>query len=342
MSSEPRDARPPGMPREQALELTLQEIRKRCGMGAIMRLDGSQPPPAVEAIACGARTLDRALGIGGFPRGRISEVFGAPSTGKTTLALQLLANAQAEDGLAAFVDAEHALDLAYARSLGVRLDKLLVSQPDHGEQALQIVELLVESNTIDAIAIDSVAALIPRAELEGEMGQDHPASQARLMSQALRKLAASIRRSKTVVVFLNQVRSRVDAQFGPRETTPGGRALKFYASVRIELRRSGTIKQDGDSVGERIRAKVVKNKLAPPFQVGEYDLIYGRGISRLGTLLDVALEVGVVKRHGSWLRFGEEALGRGRLAALKSLGEEPELAAALEAALDEDPGQGKK
>ncbi len=318
--------------RRQALLSAVGQIEKQFGKGAIMRL-GSRHAQVVPAIPTGSLGLDVALGVGGIPRGRVTEIFGPESSGKTTLALHVVANAQRAGGVAAYIDAEHALDPAYTRKLGVDLENLLISQPDTGEQALEIAETLVRSGAVDVVVVDSVAALVPKAELEGEMGEPQVGLQARLMSQALRKLSAAIARSATCVVFINQLREKIGVMFANPETTPGGRALKFYASIRIDIRRVASIK-DGDAVkGNRTRALVVKNKVAPPFRRAEFDILFGEGISRDGEIIDLAVEQGVVEKSGSWLQFGKSPLGQGREAAKQSLRENRELAGEIEKAL---------
>jgi len=312
--------------RLKSLEVAVHQIEKEYGRGAIMRL-GDRTVLDVPAISTGALSLDIALGVGGLPRGRVIEIFGPESSGKTTLALHVVGNAQRAGGVGAFIDVEHALDPTYARRIGVNIDELLVSQPDSGEDALNIAETLVRSNAVDVLVIDSVAALVPRAELEGQMGDTHVGLQARLMSQALRKLTASIYRSRTCCIFTNQIREKIGVMFGNPETTPGGRALKFYTSVRLDIRRIGAIKDSsGNSIGSRARVKVVKNKVAPPFQTAEFDIMYNEGISRAGSILDVALDLGVVSKRGAWLSFGETQLGQGRDQAKTLLSEEPALA----------------
>jgi len=316
--------------KEKALDLAVSQIEKQFGKGSIMRLGSGSTVPSVEAIPTGSISLDLALGIGGIPRGRVVEVYGPEASGKTTLSLQMIANAQRLGGVAAFIDAEHALDPAYARNLGVDTDNLLISQPDTGEQALDITEMLVRSGAVDIIVIDSVAALVPRAEIEGEMGDTHVGLQARLMSQALRKLAGSINKSRTCVVFINQIRMKIGVMFGNPETTSGGRALKFYASVRLDIRRIGSLKVGDVIVGNRTKVKVVKNKMAPPFRVAEFDILYGRGISYEGDLLDLGLEHGILSRKGTWMSYGDIQLGQGRENARKELEENDELRSRLE------------
>jgi len=312
--------------KDKALEAALSQIEKQFGKGAIMRLGEGSLDLTVRSIPTGALALDVALGIGGFPRGRVVEVFGPESSGKTTLALHVVAEAQRSGGMAAFIDAEHALDPMYAGVIGVDVDNLLVSQPDNGEQALEICETLVRSNALDVIVIDSVAALVPRAEIEGEMGDAHVGLQARLMSQALRKLTGIISRSKCCVIFINQIREKIGVMFGNPETTPGGRALKFYSSVRIDVRRIGTIKEGDQAIGSRVRAKVVKNKVAPPFQNAEFDIMYAEGISGTGSLLDMAVDHGIVSKSGAWYNYGGDSLGQGREAVKRLLSEDAELA----------------
>ena len=296
----------------KALDLAIGQIDRQFGKGSVMRLGDSQDKNAVPAISTGALSLDLALGVGGVPRGRVVEIFGPESSGKTTLALHIIAEAQKLGGMAAFIDAEHAMDAKYAKVLGVNTDELLISQPDTGEQALEITETLVRSGALDVIIIDSVAALVPRAEIEGEMGDAQMGLQARLMSQALRKLTGAISKSKTSVVFINQIREKIGVMFGNPETTTGGRALKFYATVRMDIRRIGAIKDGQDVIGNRTKVKVVKNKVAPPFKVAEFDIMYGTGISRIGDLLDLAVNLEVVEKSGTWYSFNEERIGQGR------------------------------
>ena len=323
--------------RMKALETALGQIERQFGKGAIMKM-GDRPPMRVNVIPTGSVALDAALGVGGFPRGRVIEVYGPESSGKTTLALHVIANAQKTGGLAAFIDAEHALDPEYAAKLGVNLDELLVSQPDFGEQALEIAETLIRSGSIDVIVIDSVAALVPRAELEGDMGEAQMGLQARLMSQALRKLAGIIAKSNTCLVFINQIREKIGVMFGSPETTTGGRALKFYSSVRVDIRRISAIKQGEDIIGNRTRAKVAKNKVAAPFRKAEFDILYGEGISLTGELLDLGVEYRLVQKSGSWYSCGETRIGQGREAARAFLKENPEMAADLEMQVREQLG----
>jgi recombination protein RecA len=297
--------------KQKALESAMARIERQFGKGSIMKL-GNQAVLDVPVISTGSLALDKALGIGGLPRGRVCEIFGPESSGKTTLALHAVAEAQKQDGIAAFIDAEHALDTAYAKKLGVNCDELLVAQPDTGEQALEITDMLIRSGAIDIIVIDSVAALVPRAEIEGGMGDSHMGLQARLMSQALRKLAGTISKTLTAVIFINQIRMKIGIVFGNPETTPGGRALKFYASARLDIRRIGAIKDGQETVGNRTRVKVVKNKLAPPFKEAEFDIMYGEGISKTGDLIDVGVEAGIIEKSGSWYSYNGERIGQGR------------------------------
>src|SRR3954454_10469101 len=316
--------------RLKAIEMAVGQIEKQFGKGSIMRLGQKDVIAQIPAISTGAVSLDYALGIGGMPRGRVIEIFGPESSGKTTLALQVIAEAQKTGGMAAFVDAEHALDAQYARKLGVDLDNLLVSQPDNGEQALEIVEVLVRSGGVDVVVVDSVAALVPRAEIEGEMGEAQMGLQARLMSQALRKLTGIVSKSKTSLIFINQLREKIGVMFGNPETTTGGRALKFYASVRIDIRRIGAIKDGDQVVGGRTRVKVVKNKVAPPFREAEFDVMYGEGISKEGDLLDLAVDRKIVEKSGTWFAFNGERLGQGRENVKQFLKENPAITSAIE------------
>ena len=316
--------------RSKAIDLALGQIEKQFGKGSIMRLGGTDVIPQMPSISTGAVSLDYALGIGGVPRGRVIEVFGPESSGKTTLALQIIAQAQKTGGMAAFVDAEHALDAQYARKLGVQLENLLVSQPDNGEQALEIVEVLVRSGGVDVIVVDSVAALVPRAEIEGEMGEAQMGLQARLMSQALRKLTGIVSKSKTCLIFINQLREKIGVMFGNPETTTGGRALKFYSSVRIDIRRIGAIKDGDVVVGGRTRVKIVKNKVAPPFREAEFDVMYGEGISKEGDLLDLAVDRKIVEKSGTWFAFSGERLGQGRENVKQFLKDNPATCKAIE------------
>ena len=312
--------------REKAIDLAVSQIERQFGKGAIMKLGEGGVVKDIAVISTGSLGLDIALGIGGVPRGRVIEIYGPEASGKTTLALQIVAEAMKQGGMAAFIDAEHALDLGYAKKLGVKTDDLLVSQPDHGEQALEIGETLVRSGAIDVLVIDSVAALVPKAEIEGEMGDSHMGLQARLMSQALRKLTATIARSHTVVIFINQIRMKIGVMFGNPETTTGGNALKFYASVRMDIRRIGALKDGDNIIGGRTRVKVVKNKMAPPFKEAEFDILYGTGISRDGEIVDIGSEMGIVEKSGAWYSFGGERIGQGREAAKQFLKEHPETA----------------
>jgi len=316
--------------KEKALELAIGHIEKRFGKGSVMKLGETAIMSPVEAISSGSLALDLALGVGGIPRGRITEIFGPEASGKTTLGQHIIAEAQQQGGTVAYIDVEHALDPAYAANCGVNVDDLLISQPDTGEQALEITEALVRSGAIDVIVIDSVAALVPRAEIEGEMGDAHVGLQARLMSQALRKLAAAIGKSGTAVVFINQLREKVGIIFGNPEVTPGGRALKFYSSIRIDLRRVETIKQGTESIGSHIRARVVKNKVAPPFRSGEFDIMFGHGISKEGNLIDLGVNLELVKKTGAFLSYGDIRLGQGRENAKQYLSQNPELAQEIE------------
>ncbi len=312
------------MNREEALDVALGQIERQFGKGSVMRMS-DRPQVAIGAVSTGSLALDVALGIGGLPRGRIVEIYGPEASGKTTLVYHVMAEAQRRGGICAFIDAEHAMDPSYARRIGVDIDQLLVSQPDTGEQALEIAELLIRSGALDIVAVDSVAALVPKAEIEGEMGDSHVGLQARLMSQALRKLAGTLNRTDTICIFTNQLREKIGVMFGNPETTPGGRALKFYASVRLDIRRIETLKDGAEAVGNRVRVKVVKNKVAPPFKQAEFDIIYGSGIPWEGTVLDVALEEKVVQKAGSYFSFGDERLGQGRQNAAAFLAENPDI-----------------
>lgn len=320
--------------RRAALESALRQIEKQFGKGSIMKL-GDMANVQVSTISSGALALDIALGVGGFPRGRIIEIFGPESSGKTTVALHAIAEVQKQGGQAAFIDAEHALDPVYAAKLGVNIEELLLSQPDTGEQALEIAEALVRSGAVDIIVVDSVAALVPKAEIEGEMGDSHVGLQARLMSQALRKLSGAINKSKTIAIFINQLREKVGVMFGNPETTPGGRALKFYASVRLDVRKAESIKAGNDVVGSKTKIKVVKNKVAPPFKTAEVDIMYGEGISREGSILDIGAEIDIVAKSGAWYSFNDERLGQGRENAKIFLKENPEISGQIEAKVRE-------
>lgn len=319
------------MEKEKALDMALLQIERQFGKGSIMRLGNAGALTPVRTISTGSLSLDIALGVGGLPRGRVIEIYGPEGSGKTTVALHAIANAQAEGGVAAFIDAEHALDPAYAARVGVDVDNLLVSQPDTGEQALEIAEALVRSSAVDVIVVDSVAALVPRAEVEGEMGDAHVGLQARLMSQALRKLTGVTAKSNTCLIFINQIREKVGVMFGNPETTPGGRALKFYSSVRIDVRRIEALKQGEENIGMRVRAKIVKNKVAAPFKQAEFDLMYGLGISREGDILDLAVKTDIVQKAGAWYAYGDERLGQGKENAKQYLADHPDLKAEIEA-----------
>jgi recombination protein RecA len=310
--------------RDKALEMALGQIEKQFGKGSIMRL-GENAHMQIEVIPTGALALDVALGVGGLPRGRIVEIFGPESSGKSTLAMHVVAEAQRNGGACAYIDAEHAMDPVYARAIGVNIDELLISQPDTGEQGLEIADMLVRSGALDVIVVDSVAALVPRAEIEGEMGDSHVGLQARLMSQALRKLTANLNRSKTIAVFINQLREKIGVMFGSPETTPGGRALKFYSSVRLDIRRIESLKDGAEVVGNRTRVKVVKNKTAPPFKQAEFDIMYGKGISREGSVIDLGVDLGIIKKSGAWFTYEGEQLGQGREKAKEFLAASPEL-----------------
>ncbi|HEY1622482.1 MAG TPA: recombinase RecA [Streptosporangiaceae bacterium] len=327
--------------REKALETALLQIERQFGKGSVMRL-GEETRAPVEVIPTGAISLDVALGIGGLPRGRIVEIYGPESSGKTSLALHAIANAQKSGGIAAFIDAEHALDPDYAQKLGVDTDALLVSQPDTGEQALEIADMLIRSGAIDVIVIDSVAALVPKAEIEGEMGDSHVGLQARLMSQALRKVAGALNQTKTTAIFINQLREKIGVMFGSPETTTGGKALKFYASVRLDIRRIETLKDGTDAVGNRTRVKVVKNKMSPPFKVAEFDILYGIGISREGGLIDLGVDQGIVRKSGAWYTYEGDQLGQGKENARTYLRENPDLANEIEKRIKEKLGIGPK
>jgi recombination protein RecA len=324
--------------RRQALELAISQIERQFGKGSVMRLGSGGPLEEIAVIPTGAITLDVALGVGGLPRGRVTEIYGPESSGKTTLALHVVAEAQRLGGIAAFIDAEHALDPIYARKLGVNIDELLISQPDTGEQALEITETLVRSNAVDVIVIDSVAALVPRAELDGDMGDSLPGLQARLMSQALRKLTSAISRSGAIVIFINQIREKIGVMFGNPETTTGGRALKFYASIRLDIRRQDAIKQGTESLGVRTKVKVVKNKLAPPFREAEFDVMYGEGISKTGSVLDAGVDNGLVEKSGTWYTYKSERIGQGRENAKKWLQDNAATFADLESKLRDTLG----
>ena len=327
--------------KDKAIEMAVSQIEKQFGKGAIMRLGDEGLEQDVPSIPTGSLSLDIALGIGGIPRGRVVEIYGPESSGKTTLSLHIVAEAQKTGGVAAFIDAEHALDMSYAKKLGVKTDELLISQPDHGEQALEIAEMLVRSGGIDVLVVDSVAALVPRAEIEGDMGDSHMGLQARLMSQALRKLTASISRSKTSVIFINQIRMKIGVMFGNPETTTGGNALKFYSTVRMDIRKIGQIK-DGDRVlGNRTRVKVVKNKMAPPFRQVEFDIMFGEGISKEGDMIDLGVEEGIIEKSGSWFSYKKDRLGQGRENVKKFLQDNPELLQEIEAVILEKAGLNK-
>ncbi|MDO8605388.1 MAG: recombinase RecA [Phaeospirillum sp.] len=326
------------MDRQKALEAAVSQIERAFGKGSIMKLGQKDSVVETEVVSTGSLGLDIGLGIGGVPRGRIIEVYGPESSGKTTLALHIIAEAQKKGGTCAFVDAEHALDPSYARKLGVNLGELLISQPDAGEQALEITDTLVRSGAIDVLVIDSVAALVPRAELEGEMGDNHMGLHARLMSQALRKLTGSVSKSKTIVIFINQIRMKIGVMFGNPETTTGGNALKFYASVRMEIRRVGAIKDRDEVVGNQTRVKVVKNKLAPPFKVVDFDIMYGEGISKMGELIDLGVKANVVEKSGAWFSYNSTRVGQGRENAKNFLKEHPEMAAEIEGAIRQNAG----
>lgn len=325
------------MEQDNALEMAVSQIERQFGKGAIMKM-GEAAQRTVDVISTGALSLDLALGIGGVPRGRIVEIYGPESSGKTSLGLHIVAEAQRNGGIAAFIDAEHALDPIYAKAIGVDVDELLISQPDTGEQALEIADMLIRSGALDVLVIDSVAALVPRAEIEGEMGDSHVGLQARLMSQALRKLAGTLNKSKTTALFINQLREKIGVMYGSPEVTPGGRALKFYSTMRLDIRRIEAIKDGTENVGNRVRVKVAKNKMAPPFRLAEFDIMFGQGISREGSLLDVAVDNGVVKKSGAWYTFDEDQLGQGRENSKRFLRENPEIAMQLQAKVYEAIG----
>jgi recombination protein RecA len=328
------------MDKNKALEAAVAQIERVHGKGSVMKLGQREVAVNADAISTGSLGLDMALGIGGLPRGRVIEIYGPESSGKTTLALQVIAEAQLKGGTCAFIDAEHALDPGYAKKLGVNVDELLISQPDAGEQALEIADTLVRSGAVEVLVVDSVAALVPRAELEGEMGDSHMGLQARLMSQALRKLTSSVSRSNCMIIFINQIRMKIGVMFGNPETTTGGNALKFYASVRMDIRRIGAIKDKDEVIGNQTRVKVVKNKMAPPFKTVEFDVIYGEGISKVGELVDLGVKAGLVEKSGSWFSYNSERIGQGRENAKAYLKEHPEVAAALEAAIRSKSGLG--
>ena len=329
------------MERDQALEAAVSQIERQFGKGAIMKM-GDHAPVGVDVVSTGALSLDVALGIGGLPRGRVCEVFGPEASGKTTLCYHVIAEAQRKGGLAAFIDAEHAMDPVYARRIGVNVDELLLSQPDNGEQALEIAELLIRSGALDVLVIDSVAALVPRAEIEGEMGDSHVGLQARLMSQALRKIAGTLNRTGTICIFTNQLREKIGVMFGSPETTPGGRALKFYSSVRLDIRRIETLKDGSEPVGSRTRVKVVKNKVSPPFKQAEFDILYGIGISREGGLIDMGVEQSFVRKSGAWYTYEGDQLGQGKENARKFLKDNPDLANEIDKKIKEKLGIGAR
>jgi recombination protein RecA len=329
----------PGFDREKALDVAVSQIEKQYGKGSVMRL-GERAAAPIEVIPSGSIALDVALGIGGLPRGRVVEIYGPESSGKTTVALHAVANAQAAGGVAAFIDAEHALDPEYAKALGVDTDALLVSQPDTGEQALEIMDMLIRSGALDVIVVDSVAALVPRAEIEGEMGDSHVGLQARLMSQALRKITGALNNAGTTAIFINQLREKIGVMFGSPETTSGGKALKFYASVRLDVRRIETLKDGTDAVGNRTRVKVVKNKVAPPFKQAEFDIVYGQGISREGSLIDVGVDQGLIKKSGAWYTYDSDQLGQGKENVRNFLRDNPDLADEIEKKIKEKLGIG--
>ena len=322
--------------KKKALGLAISQIEKSYGKGAIMKMGADRAAVRVEVIPTGAINLDAAIGVGGIPRGRVTEIYGPESSGKTTLCLHVVANAQRTGGTAAFIDAEHALDIEYAKKLGVDVDRLLISQPDTGEQALEICEILVRSGAVDVIVIDSVAALVPKAEIEGDMGDSHVGLQARLMRQALRKLTGAIARSKTSVIFINQLREKIGVMFGSPETTTGGKALKFYASLRLDIRRVGPVKEKEDVIGSHVRVKVVKNKVAPPFKQAEFDIMFNQGISKVGEIIDLGVDFNIVKKAGSWFSYGDTKLGQGRDAVKQLLLDNPELSDEIEAKIREE------
>ena len=324
--------------RQRALDAAIGQIERAFGKGSVMRLGQRERAVEIETISTGSLGLDLALGVGGLPRGRIVEIYGPESSGKTTLTLHCIAEAQKAGGICAFIDAEHALDPIYARKLGVKVDDLLISQPDHGEQALEIADTLVRSGAIDVLVVDSVAALVPRSELEGEMGDVQPGSQARLMSQALRKLTASISRSNTMVIFINQIRMKIGVMYGSPETTTGGHALKFYASVRLDIRRIGAIKERDEVIGNQTRVKVVKNKLAPPFKMVEFDIMYGEGVSKMGEIIDLGVKAGVVEKSGAWFSYDSQRIGQGRENAKTFLKNNPDIAAKIETQIRANSG----
>jgi recombination protein RecA len=328
--------------KKKAIDSAVSQIEKQFGKGAIMKLGGEYTIPDIPVIPTGSITLDSALGIGGVPRGRVVEIYGPESSGKTTLALQIVAEAQKTGGVAAFIDAEHAVDIGYAEQLGVKTDELLVSQPDTGEQALEIAEVLVRSGALDVIVVDSVAALVPRAEIEGEMGDAHMGLQARLMSQALRKLAAAINKSRTCMIFINQIRMKIGVMFGNPETTTGGNALKFYASIRLDIRRMESLKNEDGIYGSRTKVKVVKNKLAPPFKEAQFEIIYGKGIARAGELIDLATSCNIIEKSGTWYAYGNERIGQGRDNARKYLEDNPAVAEKIEKEIKEHLGLSAK
>ena len=329
-----------GMDREKALDMALSQVRKSHGEGSIMKM-GDKTTMQVETVPTGALALDLALGVGGLPRGRVVEIFGPESSGKSTLAMHVVAEAQRNGGIAAYIDAEHAMDPVYAKAIGVDIDELLISQPDTGEQALEIADTLIRSGALDVVVIDSVAALTPRAEIEGEMGDSHVGLQARLMSQALRKLTANLNKSKTICIFINQLREKIGVMFGSPETTPGGRALKFYSSVRLDIRRIEAIKDGVEVVGNRTRVKVVKNKVASPFKQAEFDIMYGKGVSREGSIIDIGVELGIVNKSGAWYTYEGEQLGQGKENAKTFLIETPELAMEIDEKIRAQVGLGK-